>query len=80
VDKGDRRGIAAAVARAIKERITKFDYQKSDTIFICRRYTVPTANAAAWRLIHGERCSVGYHPGFLSLASTGAAHRGVGRW
>jgi hypothetical protein len=27
-DKGDRRGIAAAVARALKQRLAKFDHQK----------------------------------------------------
>ena len=72
-DKGDRRGIAAAVARALTERLAKFDHQKPATFFIGRRYAAharaAAANAAAWGLI----------PGFPALASPGAAHRGVGR-
>jgi hypothetical protein len=72
-DKGDRRGIAAAVARGLKERLAKFDNQKPATFFIGRRYAAharaAAANAAAWGLI----------PGFSALASPGAAHREVGR-
>jgi tetratricopeptide (TPR) repeat protein len=72
-DKEDRRGIAAAVARALEGRLAKFDNAKPATFFIGRRYAAharaAAANAAAWGLI----------PGFPALASPGAAHRGVGR-
>jgi tetratricopeptide (TPR) repeat protein len=73
MDKGDRRGIAAAVVRALKERLAKFDHQKPATFFIGRRYAAHAravaANAVAWGLI----------PGFPALALPGAAHWGVGR-
>ena len=69
-DKGDRRGIAAAVARGLNERLTKFNHLKPSTFFIGRRYAAlaraASANAAAWGLI----------PGLPALASPGAAHRG----
>jgi tetratricopeptide (TPR) repeat protein len=72
-DKGDRRGIAAAVARGLKERLAKFDHQKPSTFFIGRRYAsharAAAANAAAW----------GFIPGLAALESPGAAHRGVGQ-
>jgi hypothetical protein len=72
-DKGDRRGIATAVARALKERLAKFDHEKPATFFIGRRYAAharaAAANAAAWGII----------PGFPALAAPCAAHRGVGR-
>jgi hypothetical protein len=72
-DKGNRRGIAECVVRALKERLAKFHHQKHSTFFIGRRYAAhartAAANVAAWGLI----------PGFPALASPGAAHRGVGR-
>jgi hypothetical protein len=46
-DKGDRRGIAAAVARALMERLAKFDNKKPATFFIGRRYAAHARAAAA---------------------------------
>ncbi len=53
--KGDRRELAAAVARALEERLSKFDHFKSATFFIGHRYAAHAravaANATAWGLI-----------------------------
>jgi hypothetical protein len=45
-DKGDRRGIAAAVALALSERLAKFDHLKPATFFISRRYAAHARAAA----------------------------------
>jgi hypothetical protein len=79
--KGDRRALAAAVARAIKERLAKFDHQKPDTFFIGRWYAAAAANAAAKGLIPGFPASPGSRSvcGWWRPASPGAAHWGVCR-
>jgi hypothetical protein len=69
-------GISAAqnvVARALNERLAKFEHEKPATFF-----TRPPVRCPRTRL-RGERCPVGDLPEFPTLASPGAANWGVGR-
>jgi hypothetical protein len=46
-DKGDRRALAAAIARALEGRLAKFNHEKPATFFIGLRYAAHARAAAA---------------------------------
>ena len=66
-ERGERAPLVAAVARALEEKLAKFDWQKTTTFFIGRRYASHarsvTENTAKWGLLP-------------ALTAQGAAHGG----